>query len=136
MAVILLDTSYVIALLDSGDPYHRAALREAARIRLAQPSIIVTAVITEIGDGFARQWHRVLDYLLALFADPRTTLVPVSLDLLNHALALRNNCMDKDWGITDCISFVVMQERGISDALSADRHFQQVGFRALLLESS
>lgn len=43
---------------------------------------------------------------------------------------------DKTWGLVDCISFVVMQERGITDALTADRHFQQAGFRALLLEDS
>ena len=41
---------------------------------------------------------------------------------------------DKSWTLVDCISFVVMQERGITEALTADRHFVQAGFRALLLE--
>jgi predicted nucleic acid-binding protein len=41
---------------------------------------------------------------------------------------------DKTWGLVDCISFVVMQERGITEALTAGRHFVQAGFRALLLE--
>ena len=39
---------------------------------------------------------------------------------------------DKDWSLTDCISFVVMQERNIQDALTADHHFEQAGFVALL----
>jgi predicted nucleic acid-binding protein len=39
---------------------------------------------------------------------------------------------DKDWSLTDCISFVVMAKRGISAALPADRHFEQAGFTALL----
>jgi hypothetical protein len=39
---------------------------------------------------------------------------------------------DKDWSLTDCISFVVMQDRGITDALTGDHHFEQAGFRALL----
>ncbi|MFM6264927.1 MAG: PIN domain-containing protein, partial [Dolichospermum sp.] len=39
---------------------------------------------------------------------------------------------DKEWGLVDCISFIVMQDRGISDALTTDIHFQQAGFRALL----
>jgi hypothetical protein len=39
---------------------------------------------------------------------------------------------DKEWSLTDCISFVVMQEQGIGEALTGDRHFEQAGFRALL----
>lgn len=42
--------------------------------------------------------------------------------------------MDKEWGMTDCISFVVMQDMGIIDALTTDDHFRQAGFRALLIE--
>lgn len=48
---------------------------------------------------------------------------------------LYRNRPDKEWGMTDYISFVIMQERGISDALTADDHFRQAGFRALLLEN-
>ena len=39
---------------------------------------------------------------------------------------------DKDWGVIDCMSFVVMRERRIVEALSADHHFQQAGFVKLL----
>jgi predicted nucleic acid-binding protein len=39
---------------------------------------------------------------------------------------------DKEWGLTDCISFVVMQEQGLTDALTADHHFEQAGFTILL----
>jgi predicted nucleic acid-binding protein len=42
---------------------------------------------------------------------------------------------DKDWGMTDCSSFIVMRRRGIADALTPDIHFQQAGFRSLLVES-
>jgi predicted nucleic acid-binding protein len=40
--------------------------------------------------------------------------------------------LDKDWSLTDCMSFVTMQECGISDALTADHDFEQAGFIALL----
>jgi predicted nucleic acid-binding protein len=42
--------------------------------------------------------------------------------------------MDKGWGLTDCTSFIVMQRYEVIDALTTDEHFQQAGFRALLLE--
>jgi predicted nucleic acid-binding protein len=39
---------------------------------------------------------------------------------------------DKEWSLTDCISFVVMRDRGIEQALTGDEHFEQAGFAALL----
>ena len=58
----------------------------------------------------------------------------ISLDsrLLDRGLGLMASRADKDWSLTDCISFVVMQEKGIEAALTADRHFEQAGFKALL----
>jgi predicted nucleic acid-binding protein len=54
--------------------------------------------------------------------------------LLRRAFDLFRSRSDKSWGLTDCVSFILMQEAGITDALTADVHFQQAGFRALLLE--
>ena len=48
--------------------------------------------------------------------------------------AMHKERSDKSWSLTDCISFVVMGEHGITDALTGDRHFEQAGFRALLRE--
>jgi len=61
-------------------------------------------------------------------------IIPVDTDLLRRGLKLYSSRGDKDWGLTDCISFVVMREMGVTDALTADRHFVQAGFRAMLLE--
>lgn len=38
---------------------------------------------------------------------------------------------DQSWSFTDCASFIIMESRGIRDALTHDRHFEQAGFRAL-----
>ena len=61
------------------------------------------------------------------------TIVLLSEALCAVALQLFQARADKEWGLTDCVSFVVMQERAITDALTADAHFQQAGFRSLLL---
>ena len=60
--------------------------------------------------------------------------VNVDTPLLTRALQLYRDRSDKAWGLTDCISFVVMQEQGLMDAVTADEHFLQAGYRALLVE--
>jgi len=42
---------------------------------------------------------------------------------------------DKEWGLVDCLSFVIMRERGITEALTPDRHFTRAGFKALFINS-
>jgi predicted nucleic acid-binding protein len=66
-------------------------------------------------------------------ASPRISIVPLDSALLERGLQLMAARLDKDWSLTDCISFVVMQDAGINEALSGDRHFEQAGFRALLV---
>lgn len=59
-------------------------------------------------------------------------IVPATSELLQRGVRLFTERPDKDWPLTDCISFVVMRERGLADALTANHHFAQGGFRALL----
>jgi predicted nucleic acid-binding protein len=51
---------------------------------------------------------------------------------VSNGIAIYCQRNDKNWGIVDCISFIVMEERRITEALTTDIHFQQAGFRALL----
>lgn len=59
--------------------------------------------------------------------------VKVEIELLMQALALYQARADKNWGLTDCISFAVMQRENLAEAATGDRHFTQAGFRALML---
>jgi predicted nucleic acid-binding protein len=59
-------------------------------------------------------------------------LIPPSLELFKRGLAFYSQRPDKDWSLTDCISFVVMEERGVTEALATDRDFIQAGFVTLL----
>lgn len=72
------------------------------------------------------------EFLGALLSDPAVEIIPPSSGLFERGLRLFRERPDKGWSLTDCISFVVMEERGIRDALTGDHHFEQAGFAALL----
>jgi len=93
-----------------------------------------TAVLTELGDGIAGTSGRELfaEFVSDLRNDPDVTIVPADMSLFERALELYADRLDKEWSLTDCMSFVVMRERGLTEALTGDRHFEQAGFTALL----
>lgn len=72
--------------------------------------------------------------LLDLFEEhPNAVILPPALKQFDAGVELYGRRLDKGWSVTDCISFVVMRERRISEALTGDRHFVQAGFKALLV---
>jgi predicted nucleic acid-binding protein len=129
-----IDTGYWIALTDSGDQFHARARALAVSIR--PPFVTTDAVLLEVGNALSGTRWRELG--IALIDDVRTSsdvvIVPLTTELFDRAVALYRSRRDKEWGLTDCVSFVVMRERGIAEALAADQHFVQAGFRALLRE--
>src|SRR5205814_1012964 len=96
--------------------------------------VTTTWVLTELADGLAATPDRHLFRVIHadLEQEPRTTVLPPSQELFDRGVKLFNARPDKKWSLTDCISFVVMEERGIHEALTADHHFEQAGFVALL----
>jgi predicted nucleic acid-binding protein len=91
---------------------------------------IITEVADAMSKGRARQ--KVGGLVSHLRASPVWEIVPFSETLFNHALEYRSRFHDKEWTLTDCTSFLIMQERGITEALTGDCHFEQAGFVALL----
>ena len=67
-----------------------------------------------------------------MYAEPTLQIVPPSDLLFQRGLDLYAARGDKEWSLTDCISFVVMGDHGIADALTGDHHFEQAGFTPLL----
>lgn len=96
--------------------------------------VTTRAVLMEIGNALSKQRYRpaAVELLLSLENDPKVEIVPVSGDLYAQAFKLFSERTDKEWGLVDCVSFVVMRERGITDALTSDDHFRQAGFNALM----
>lgn len=91
-------------------------------------------VLTEVADGLASTDGRGLfaRFLKDLEADPRALIMPARDVLFQGGVALYNNRLDKQWSLTDYISFVVMSDHGLHDALTGDHHFEQAGFSVLL----
>lgn len=130
-----LDTSYVLALVNTRDKFHK---RARSTSRLVTTGFVTTeAVLIEVGNSLAHEKWRPLgvETLDWLRHSPDIEIVPVDSALLDRATAFYGARMDKEWGLTDCISFVVMQERGLTNALTADRHFVQAGFQNLLVDA-
>jgi predicted nucleic acid-binding protein len=126
------DTFYFLALLNPKDGHHPAAVEFS---RANGRSVATTEwVLTELADGLARRGTRAMFMLVydGLTADPATQIVGSSIDLWKRGRSLYAARPDADWSLTDCISFVVMQELGLTEALTADHHFEQAGFTRLL----
>ena len=129
---VFADAFYFFAALNPSDAAHQRALAYATQ---HNERMVSTAwVLTELADGLARTEKRhVFAQLVArLHADPDTEIVPPTEELMARGTELYNSRPDKKWSLTDCISFVVMEERGIREALTGDHHFEQAGFTALL----
>jgi predicted nucleic acid-binding protein len=132
MTAIFTDTLFYIALLARDDKAHDRAVA-AAEARRGQ-FVTTEWVLTEVADAFSDPSHRsrFVQLLELLKADPDTEIVSASGSYFELGADLYASRSDKAWSLTDCISFVVMTERAISEALTGDHHFEQAGFRALL----
>jgi predicted nucleic acid-binding protein len=117
------------------DELHHKCLELAEQIETEGRQLVTTeAVLLEVGNSLARRRYRAsaAQLLRSLTTDTRITIEPVTTDLFYRGLRLYETRMDKEWGLVDCISFIVMTERGLTDALTSDEHFEQAGFVALL----
>lgn len=136
---VFLDTSFAVALASATDAHHPAAIELEQAIRLHRVRIVtMEAILLEIGDTLSSERQRpvAVHTIRLLRRDPNVVVIPFSSRLFEDAFDLFVARPDKEWGLTDCVSFVVMQDRRLTDALTADRHFTQAGFRALLLDES
>ena len=131
MNAVFADTFFYLALLDAAEPDHERALAESKISRL----IVTTEfVLLELGNACARAEDHAdfLALVAGMRASPRVKIIPLASELFNRGLARMRERSDKNWSLTDCISFVVMEAEGIREALTGDQHFEQAGFKALL----
>jgi uncharacterized protein len=132
MKTTFADSFYFMALLNRNDKAHDRAV--AALDQLHGGLVTSEFVLLEVADAYADPLDRpaFLEMLDDLTNDPTVTIEPASTALLSAGIDLYRRRPDKSWSLTDCISFVVMERRTISEALTGDRHFAQAGFVTLL----
>jgi uncharacterized protein len=120
------------AILNPKDAAHTKAI-DFSRQHTA-PLVTTTWVLTEVADGLSRSANReALKRLIAGFRAVTVNEIVVTTDeLFGQGVDLYDQRRDKQWSLTVCISFVVMKQRGIQDALTGDHHYEQAGFTALL----
>jgi predicted nucleic acid-binding protein len=132
---LFMDSSYAIALGSPRDRHHVHAATLAHTIEATRIRVVTTqAVVVEVGNALSKRIvrNRAVALLDLFDRNPLIEVAPISEELFERGTTLFRRHQDKDWGLTDCISFVVMRDRGLTDALTADAHFRQAGFRALL----
>jgi len=132
MRRVFADSYYFFALLNRNEHRHLQAREFAATF---QGEMTTTGwILTELGDGLSAPQRRTtfLGLRTELLTSPHVLVLPCSDELLGAGVELFGSRLDKSWSLTDCISFVVMQRQGITEALTGDHHFEQAGFVALL----
>ena len=132
---VFLDTSGLIAVVNADDQWHAAA-ETVWRELLAYGTQLATTslVLIELGDGLSRIHHRQLAIRIydSLHAAWRIEIVRTTSDDEKRAWQLFRQTGDKEWGMTDCVSMIVMRDHDVTRVFSSDHHFEQAGFEILL----
>jgi predicted nucleic acid-binding protein len=130
--MILVDTGYFLALAQPRDALHVRAVAWSAAV--TEPLLVTEYVLWETVNGLSAPVDRPKAHRLLQIVSSSAgyEIVRASAELSQAGLQLHAERADKAWSWTDCISFVVMAERGIPRALTHDHHFEQAGFDALL----
>ncbi len=132
---IFLDTSGWLGLLNIKDVKHAQANTTWLELGNRGCHIVLTDwVIAETGNGLARTQirDRFADAVDRIWTSPNVDIVIVDELLLAESVNYYRRHADKSWGLVDCASFLVMRDRGIADAFTSDKHFEQAGFHCLL----
>jgi uncharacterized protein len=133
MRIVFADTFYFLALVNPSDKGHGKAV--AFTTTFTGRMVATGWVLTELADALASTPQGRAEFLSTrddLRADPDAEIIPCDDALMGEGIRLYAQRPDKSWSLTDCISFVVMQREGLTEALTGDHHFEQAGFVALL----
>ncbi len=129
---MLLDTSGLICFHDRADFRHADAhlFYDVATQKLTHSYVLAEFVAVTQARGLPRQ--PALAFIANLIDNPQVEVVWVDELLHREAMLLLQRQLDKTYSLCDAVSFILMRQRGISEALTTDHHFEQAGLRKLL----
>jgi predicted nucleic acid-binding protein len=129
---MLLDTSGLLCFFDDDDHRHQDAVAffQAAASLVTHDYVLAEFVPLCRSRGLERE--KTLSFVHSLLENPLVEIVWADESLYERALSLLEARLDKTYSLCDAVSFVLMRERGIAEALTTDRHFKQEGFVRLL----
>ncbi len=133
MKHVFADTGYWEALLNPMDRLHEKALAASTaigKVRLVTTEMVLDELLSALSKVPVRRIA--IDGVQAIRLNPNVEVIPQTSLQFSTGFDLYRTVTDKEWSLTDCVSFSLMRERGLSDALAHDRHFEQAGFVALL----
>ncbi len=132
---VFVDTAAWLALLNTSDGLHSQAQQIMRQMRQQNVGLVTTEfVLLEVANSFATPpgRARTVTFINGLRSLAVLEIVPASQNLLLDGWTLYRQRPDKAWGLTECISFVVMTQRRITHAFTSDHHFEQAGFQRML----
>ena len=131
---VFVDAWAWIALLNESDRQHRQARSIMHNLRQEKRKLLTSEfVLMEVADALSAPHLRVktIGFINALRQNPILQIISFEQTILDKAWLLYSQRIDKEWGVTDCTSFVIMQDEATQIAFTADHHFVQAGFRKL-----
>jgi uncharacterized protein len=132
---VFLDTLGLVGYLNKSDSFHNDAVELFKSFKKPRRLLITTTyIMAETGNSLARTPARnvAASFLLALWRNRQVQVIEPDQSLFLAGLERYQRHEDKQWGLVDCISFEVMDKAGLTEAFTADRHFEQAGFSCLL----
>jgi predicted nucleic acid-binding protein len=129
---MFLDTSGLVCCMDADDQRHVAAMASYDQASLRVTHNYVLAEFVAVSNARRLPREKALTFAARVLVDPQIEVLWVDPALHNQAMQLLTSQLDKSYSLCDAVSFVLMRQRRIVDALTTDHHFEQAGFRRLL----
>lgn len=134
---VFADTGGLAAVMVANEPAHEAAKAVAHACQAGGGRLVTTSLIlTElVALGLRLRYPRaaLVRFVEGVAASDWVDVIHVDAALQAAGWALFRERPDKTWSLVDCVSFVLMEQRGIDPALIADHHFEQAGYTRLLV---